>query len=204
MIYQTQENSWKAAKTCIWRWVEYINLTTDRHPVQTGECCRRTILWLYPCRYLLQAQQDTTENGKVQPFFSIFFALSLIRRRKFWTALYRVVFTILFYQEYSKKAGILSGRKIKVLSDRSPCSVAHKPRHTHNTARTVLTGTFSHLRNKLHTGRYTAKRGANLAVQLVYSSSNRSSFRPLSNRLNTVPFGILSISLISFVVNCFE
>ena len=52
------------------------------------------------------------------------------------------------------------------LSDRSLCSIAHKPRQTPNIARTVLTGTFSSFRNKPHTGRYTAKQGANLAVQL--------------------------------------
>ncbi len=46
------------------------------------------------------------------------------------------------------------------------CSIAHKPRQTPNTARTVLTGTFSSFRNKSHTGRHAAKQGANLAVQL--------------------------------------
>ena len=118
-----------------------------------------------------------------------------------------VVFLIEFFYWYSKKASILSDRRMKVLSDRSPCSVAQKPRQTLNTAQTVLTdiladgspcsvahkprqttntaqmvlsGTFSSFRNKSHTGRNTAKQGANRAVHIerpkYSSSSSMSSF----------------------------
>ena len=90
-----------------------------------------------------------------------------------WLAV--LVYT-LFYQEYSKKAGILTDRRMNGLSDRSPCSIAHKPRQTLNTARTVLMGTFSSFRNKSHTGRHAAKQGANLAVQLK-NGFDRNSYR---------------------------
>ena len=45
-------------------------------------------------------------------------------------------------------------------------AVSHKSRQTPNTAQTIRSGAHPSLLNKSHTGRHTAKQGANLVVHI--------------------------------------